>query len=106
MTDGESKIIDHLIQIESLAAGVVQKADQEAGEIITAAKTKAESQYIERYNKKTENLSRQFAGDCNKIQADADEQIKKYKDSINSTVVNKKTFDTQVKSILKEFAKV
>ena len=106
MTDGESKIIDHLIQIESLAAGVVKKADQEAGEIITAAKAKAESQYIERYNQETEKLSHQFSDDCSKIQANADEQIQKYKDSINSTVVNKKSFDIQVKSILKEFAKV
>ena len=106
MTDGESKVIDHLIQIESLAAGVVQKADQEAGEIITAAKARAESQYIQRYNKETEKLSNQFAVDCNKIQANADEQIQKYKDSINSTVVNRNTFDTRVKSILKEFAKV
>lgn len=100
MTDNETGIIEHLIQIESAASSVLTQAEDDAVALINSAKAKAEEEFLSIINTRYSELEKQFSNEANLLNDKNQSEINQYKEKIHSSEQDKAGFNKLMDSLL------
>ena len=60
MEQSESNVIEHLLEVESLASSLTGEARNKAAEIVNEAKAKAEQDFLTLFNQQASELEKSF----------------------------------------------
>ncbi len=93
MAENESNVIEHLLEVESVASSYTNEANAEATKILNAAKAKAEQEYLAQVTEKTTALEKSFEEDSSKIREKVTSEINSYKESIEKSTQDVQAFN-------------
>ena len=104
MAEKEVSVIDHLLDVEHQASGLVLDAQVESEKRISEAKTKADAEYKKQYDKIIVGLEDDYRKKISLITESHNSELSTYKDTINKTDKDTAAFSKLVDSILFERA--
>jgi len=98
----ESDVIEHLVGIEHKATTLLDDATKEAQHRIAIAKSTAEKQYKEKYEKIIEKLEKEYTVKTSLLTDKHTENIKMYKKAIQNFNMDKKGFQNLLDKLILE----
>ena len=93
MAENESNIIEHLIEVENLAASVTENAEEQALKKINAVKAQAELDYHEKFGAAVKELEKNFNQKAAGIDENLKNELKTYKEEIAKTPLDVPAFN-------------
>ncbi len=94
MAENDSNVIEHLLEVESVASSYTNDANAEATKILNAAKAKADQEYLSKVSEKTAELEKAFEEDSAKIKEKVTLEINSYKESITKSTQDTVAFNS------------
>lgn len=102
MEQSESNVIEHLLEVESLASTLTVEARNKAAEIVNEAKAKSEKDFLDRFNLQASELEKSFNEDSAKINEKVALEINSYKEEISKSVQDRVAFNSLMDRLVKQ----
>ena len=100
MAENESNIIEHLIEVENLAASVTLNAEEQSLKKINEAKAASEKQFHEQYTSSVHALEEDFKAKASKIDGEAEESLKMYREEISKSPLDVTAFNAAMDCLI------
>ncbi|GHU22318.1 hypothetical protein FACS1894164_04440 [Spirochaetia bacterium] len=88
----EHEILQHLLQVESGAAALVNEAHTEAERRLAEAEAQERTRFNERYTQETASLQAAFEQEKSAIQAEYTKELESYQQSLDTLPVDRAGF--------------
>ena len=102
MEQSESNVIEHLLEVESLASSLTGEARNKAAEIVNEAKAKAEQDFLTLFNQQVSELENSFTENSAKINEKIALEISSYKEEISKSVQDRVAFNSLMDRLVKQ----
>ncbi|MDR2101125.1 MAG: hypothetical protein LBP43_00980 [Treponema sp.] len=99
---GEQNILQHLLQVESEAAALVDDAQAEADRRLAEGEKQNRQRYDDGYSREVAELDARFEAEIAAVREDYRKQLGAYQESLGRMAVNIKNFSRLVESLLFE----
>lgn len=96
----ELDAINHLLEIEKQASGLISDAQIEADKRVTEARGKYNAEYKAKYEAVADKMEKKFHEDYDAITKKYSEEVENYKKSLEDKQKNKKAFSELVEKLL------
>ncbi|MFA6856209.1 MAG: hypothetical protein WCR31_03275 [Treponema sp.] len=100
MAETEVNVINHLLNVEHQAAGMISEAQSEADKRIAAFRTQSETEYKKQYDEIISKLEEDYKTRTDDIVHNHIESIRQYKSDVQNTAQNNESFNKQLDVIL------
>jgi regulator of protease activity HflC (stomatin/prohibitin superfamily) len=98
----EQNILQHLLQVESEAAALVDDAQAEADRRLAEGEKQNRQRYDDGYSREVAELDARFEGEIQAVKEDYRRQLETYRESLDRMTVNTTKFSSLVASLLFE----
>ncbi|MDR3167234.1 MAG: hypothetical protein LBT93_04765 [Treponema sp.] len=99
---GEQNILQHLLQVESEAAALVDDAQAEADRRLAEGEKQNRQQYDDRYSREVAELETRFKEEIAAVKEDYRKELEDYRESLERMAVNTENFSRLAESLLFE----
>jgi hypothetical protein len=100
MAEKDVNVINHLLDIEHQANGMITEAQAEADKRLNAFRTRAEADYKKQYEEIIAGLESDYKTRTEEIARNRTEAVKQYKADVVNTVQNKEAFNKRLETLL------
>lgn len=99
-SNSELDIINHLLEVEKDASGLISEAREEADKRVADAKAKYNLEYKKRYDQIVVELEKEYQSEMESARTAHDNAIIAYKSELESTEKNSKAFNALLDKLL------
>lgn len=100
MSESETSVIEHLIEVENQASSITADAQKQAADKINSAKAEADKAYLEQFNAAVAELDKSFKNESEKISAKVSQEVDSYKEKLSKTPQDKTAFNRLLDNLL------
>jgi len=96
----DHEVLQHLLNIEKEASGLVKDAQAEADKRISEGEKQNRSLYEEAYSREVKSLEEHYAQNLAAVRDDYQKQLKAYRESLKTVELNMEKFSSLAEKLL------